>query len=155
MNQTRIWGWILVMVQLALLAIVVLAPEGDAWPMPGYLRLLATVLVWVGLAAIVLGSLSLGRSIRAHPEPALHAELRTAGLYKVVRHPIYSGVIVFAAGAALSSGNLVAAIAFGALVIVLSFKARFEEALLEARFPDYRSYADRTPRFFPLPKIGR
>ena len=145
----------LVTVQLALLAVIVLAPEADAWPVPWYLRLLATLLVWVGLAAIVLGALSLGRSIRAHPEPAPHAELRTAGLYGVVRHPIYSGVIVFAAGVAISSGNLMAALAFGALVIVLSIKARFEEALLEARFPDYRRYADRTPRFFPLPKIGR
>jgi protein-S-isoprenylcysteine O-methyltransferase Ste14 len=155
MSRTRLWGWVLVTVQLVLLAFVVLAPPRGAWPLPGYLRTFATVVVWLGLAVIVAGALSLGRSIRAHPEPATHAELRTAGLYSVVRHPIYSGVMAFAAGAAIASTNLLAAVAFGALVAILSIKARFEERLLKIRFPEYRSYAERTPRFFPLPRVGR
>jgi protein-S-isoprenylcysteine O-methyltransferase Ste14 len=155
MHQTRLKGWVMVVVQLLLLAFLVLAPRQDHWRVSRPLQALGIVLELLGVVVIVLGAFSLGRSIRAHPEPAPNAELRTAGLYRFVRHPIYSGVLVFAAGLAITSGNLASVIAFAVLVAVLAIKARFEERLLEGRFAGYRRYADSIPRFFPLHWRGR
>jgi protein-S-isoprenylcysteine O-methyltransferase Ste14 len=148
-------GWLLVTAQFGLLAVLVLGPSGQVWTVTGPLRTAGSVLRWAGLAAIVLGVLRLGRGFSVHPVPTAIAVLRTDGLYRVVRHPIYSGVLLLAAGMAATAGSFLAITAFAFLVLVLSAKARFEEGLLAERFPDYAAYARRTPRFVPFLRPGR
>jgi protein-S-isoprenylcysteine O-methyltransferase Ste14 len=135
--------------QALLLAVLVLGPSGHAWKVPSPLRAAGQVLRWVGLAAVVIGALRLGRAASVHPEPTSRAALRTDGPYRFVRHPIYSGVLLFAAGIAATAGSVLAVLAFGALVGLLSVKARFEEGLLAQRFAGYAAYARVTPRFVP------
>lgn len=89
-----------------------------------------------------------------HPEPSQEAVLKTGGLYRYVRHPIYSGVLLLGAGIALTSGSLIAAGAAVLLFIDLSIKARLEERFLRERFENYADYALRTPRFFPRLRAG-
>jgi protein-S-isoprenylcysteine O-methyltransferase Ste14 len=143
-------GWLLVTAQFGLLAVLVFGPSGDLWTVSGPLRTAGNLLRWAGLAAVVLGGLRLGRGFSVHPAPTAGAVLRTDGSYRVVRHPIYSGVLLLAAGIAATAGSLLAIVAFAFLVLVLSAKARFEERLLAERFPDYTAYARRTPRFVPF-----
>jgi protein-S-isoprenylcysteine O-methyltransferase Ste14 len=112
------------------------------------------VVAGAGVATIVWGARSLGREITAHPAPTPSATLRTNGPYRYVRHPIYSGVLLFAAGLTLASGSVLKAVALFLLVGVLSIKARFEERLLAERFPDYEAYVRRTPRLVPRPRRG-
>ncbi len=135
--------------QFAVLAVLVFIPPGDAWAVPAIVRSAGLVLRMGGLAAIAAGAVNLGRSLSVHPEPPGHAKLKTDGLYRYVRHPIYSGVLVLAAGIALTSGNPISVLALILLILVLNVKARFEEQLLRERFPDYDQYARRTPAFFP------
>jgi len=47
----------------------------------------------VGLAVMVIGATGLGRGLTATPLPNAHAQLRTGGLYRYARHPIYSGLL--------------------------------------------------------------
>jgi protein-S-isoprenylcysteine O-methyltransferase Ste14 len=140
--------------QLVLLAVIVFAPSGRAWPVPGLLLTAGWVVAAAGVATIVWGARSLGREITPHPAPTPNATLRTDGPYRYVRHPIYSGVLLFAAGLTLASGSVLKAVAFFLLVGVLSIKARFEETLLVERFPDYEGYARGTPRLVPRPRRG-
>jgi protein-S-isoprenylcysteine O-methyltransferase Ste14 len=142
-------GWILVAAQFLLLAVIVIGPLDGGWSVPGPLHRTGTVLRWVGGAAIVVGALRLGRGVSVHPVPSRAAVLRTDGLYRFVRHPIYSGVLLLAAGITATSGSVAAAAALGALIVLLNTKARFEERLLLRRFPGYAVYAGRTPRFVP------
>jgi len=89
------------------------------------------------------------------PEPRPGATLRTGGLYRLVRHPMYAGVVLVATAAALLStvaGDVVVA---GVLYAFFALKARYEEGLLVQRYPQYRAYAARTPRFWPLPRPRR
>jgi protein-S-isoprenylcysteine O-methyltransferase Ste14 len=116
---------------------------------PALLRTAGQVLRWLGLGAVVAGALRLGRAASVHPEPTSAAVLRTNGPYRFVRHPIYSGVLLFAAGIAATAGSALAVLAFGALVGLLSVKARFEERLLAQHFAGYAAYARVTPRFVP------
>ncbi|HEX2054316.1 MAG TPA: isoprenylcysteine carboxylmethyltransferase family protein [Actinomycetota bacterium] len=144
-------GWLLVAAQFLLLAVLVFAPRGDAWTVPGVLRAFGLLLRVGGLAAIVAGAVSLGRSLAVHPAPSSNAELKTDGLYRHVRHPIYSGVLLLGAGIALTSGNGVCLVAMLGLIPVLTAKSRLEEQLLRERFAGYDEYARRTPAFVPRP----
>ncbi len=106
--------------------------------------------VVLGLLVMVVAGLGLGRGLTAAPLPNEHAQLRTGGLYRFVRHPIYTGLLAFAAGEAARSGSWVVAGCALALVVLIGFKARWEEQRLAERFADYPAYAARTPRFVPF-----
>jgi protein-S-isoprenylcysteine O-methyltransferase Ste14 len=147
--RDRFAAWVLLGVQLALLAAIFLLPSGHAWTAPRWLRLAARVIELAGLVVLGLGLLNLGRSATPLPTPVEGGELRSTGLYRFVRHPIYSGVMALALGSAITSGSLEIAIAAMALVGWLVIKARWEERRLDARYPGYAAYAAQTPRFIP------
>lgn len=86
----------------------------------------------------------------SHPMPIPRAILRTNGAYRLVRHPMYTGVLAAGAGVAATSGSAADLAAFVALAGVLSVKARFEKRLLSDRFPAYHAFAAVTPRFVPF-----
>jgi protein-S-isoprenylcysteine O-methyltransferase Ste14 len=143
-------AWAFVIVQFVLLVLIVLLPSGDLWTAPASLDLVARVLEWVGAAVLVVGLVNLGRSLTPLPSPVPHGELRTGGLFRLVRHPIYSGIMALTIGVSIRSGSLgvVAAAAF--LVGWFMLKARWEEARLAVRYPGYAAYAAHTPRFVPF-----
>jgi len=145
----RLRGWLLVTAQLALLGVLVVAPAGTAWALPAPLRWVGALGRVAGAAAIVVGALGLGRAASVHPAPTAGAVLRTAGAYRWVRHPIYTGVLVFAGAMALTGRSVLHLAAWAALLALLSVKARFEERLLAQRFPDFPTYAAHTGRFLP------
>ncbi len=141
-------GWALVAGQFVLLGVLVIEVPRTRHRLGtrGAFGLGAAV---AGGAAIALGSEALGRRLRAHPAPPTDAVLRTDGAYGVVRHPIYFGLLLIAAGAALIARTPRAVIACGALGMLLHVKIRLEERLLTAWFPDYAAYAQRVPRLVP------
>jgi protein-S-isoprenylcysteine O-methyltransferase Ste14 len=83
------------------------------------------------------------------PEPAQGADLVEHGWYRLIRHPIYGGLLLGAfgfAGATRSWSRFALALA---LALMLDAKARDEERRLAARYPAYEAYARRTKRFIP------
>jgi protein-S-isoprenylcysteine O-methyltransferase Ste14 len=148
--RDTIVAWAFVIVQLVLLVLIVLLPSGDLWTVPAWLDLVARVLEWVGAAVLVVGLVNLGRSLTPLPSPVPHGELRTGGLFRLVRHPIYSGIMALTIGVAIRSGSLGVVAATAVLVGWFMLKARWEEARLAVRYPGYSAYAARTPRFVPF-----
>ncbi len=149
LGNDRVVAWAFVLVQLILLVAVVLLPAGSDWTAPAWLSNGARVLSLMGLLVIGIGLVNLGRSATPLPIPVRDGELRSNGLYRYVRHPIYSGVMAFAIGSAIPSGSVEVAAAALALVVWLAIKARWEERRLRVRYAGYSAYADRTPRFIP------
>lgn len=147
-------AWVFVLVQLGLLLAILWLPPGDAWTLGPAARTAARVLGLVGAGILVVGLVNLGRSLTPLPVPVPHGELRTGGLYRWVRHPIYSGVMALGLGSALPSGNPWALAAAVALVAWFMAKARWEERQLVARYPGYREWAAGRPRFVPLWPFG-
>ena len=135
--------------QLVLLAAIFFLPAGSAWTTPAWLSTAARLLSLLGLAVLAVGLVNLGRSATPLPTPVSDGELRSNGLYRYVRHPIYSGLIALAIGSAIPSGSIGIAAAAVALAVWLAIKARWEEVRLVARYPGYPSYAAKTPRFVP------
>lgn len=83
------------------------------------------------------------------PQPMDKAKLVTSGVFRTVRHPIYSGLILLGYGIGVGSGpwpHLLFAIALHA---VLHYKAILEEKFLNKKFKQYAKYSLRTNRFFP------
>lgn len=81
------------------------------------------------------------------------AGLVTSGPYARVRHPMYTAILLWAAGLLLTSANLAAAGPWLALTALAASRVADEEAALAEAFGDaYRAYARRTGRF--LPRLG-
>lgn len=140
---------LLVTAQFALIGLAAALPGGDAWPVPGWLRVLAWLGVATGVGIMLLGGTALGRGLTAVPIPNRHAVLRTGGLYRIVRHPIYTGLLLTVGSFVVAAASWPRAGAFVALVVLITVKARWEEVRLARRFAAYPAYAARTPRFVP------
>jgi protein-S-isoprenylcysteine O-methyltransferase Ste14 len=144
-------GW--VVGQLVLLwALVVAAyvggqPVGE--PAQSIARIAGLLAMLGGGAIIAVGALQLRRAMSVLPRPAADGTLVETGLYARVRHPIYDGVILMAAGVSLLSASVAAGLVTIALAAWFDLKSRREEAWLRDRYPDYADYAGRTRRFIP------
>jgi protein-S-isoprenylcysteine O-methyltransferase Ste14 len=141
---------LLVAGQFALIGILVALPGRHDWPLPAALAAACTVAIVIGLAVMVIGATALRRGLTATPLPNAHAQLRTGGLYRFARHPIYSGLLLTMASITVASGSGFRLLTLVVLVLLLTVKARWEETRLAQRFEGYADYAARTPRFVPL-----
>jgi protein-S-isoprenylcysteine O-methyltransferase Ste14 len=148
-NKSR--GYFYVAVQFLLIALLFTSPRqpnpyGEFSELIGLLGLAVMAL---GAIILVVSFVGLGRSLTANPVPKDDGVLVTTGLYSRVRHPIYFGLLVLSFGVVLDAGwwpQLVIALM---LYFLLNIKAQFEEELLRKKYPDYKAYALKTPRFFP------
>lgn len=140
-------------VQLLLFAAIALVP-GDLLPAwPAWLREIALVAgVVVGVAGLALAGVSaqqLGGNLTAFPKPKDDGTLVTNGVYALVRHPIYSGVLLAALGLALVRGSTPSLLLAIGLAIFFDMKSRREEQWLARKFPEYAAYQARVKKLVP------
>lgn len=150
-NKTQ--GNLMVILQFVFLGLLVFLPGANDWPVPQWLLITTWVFQGGGLLILVVGGINLGKSLTANPVPLEKATLKTTGLYAVVRHPLYLGLLLLAYGIAAGSGSLRKAIYALVLTVLLNYKARFEEKMLLEKYPGYAAYAAKVGRLFP--GIGR
>ncbi|MCU0495982.1 MAG: isoprenylcysteine carboxylmethyltransferase family protein [Anaerolineae bacterium] len=139
--------------QFALFAAIPIAaivfPLGTSVLMRG----IGVVLILIGVGVVMLAIGEHQRMNRQNPkvlpDPNVSAGLVETGVYRRVRHPIYSGVLVSVLGVALLHGHPVLFVIWIALIGVLNAKAAYEESLLQATYPTYSDYMARTGRFLP------
>jgi len=87
------------------------------------------------------------------PRPAPNGTLKTSGLYRLVRHPIYSGVIISSFGFSVSTGSPGRLTLTLVLAILLSKKISAEEEFLEEVYGDqYTKYA-KAVKYKLFPKL--
>jgi protein-S-isoprenylcysteine O-methyltransferase Ste14 len=115
-----------------------------------YLRWTWTVIFGVG-AGVLLGRslLDLGRNLTPLPHPRNDGQLVQTGIYSIVRHPLYSGLISLAlayAGWQMSWLHLLGSIG---LFLFFDAKARKEEAWLMTKFPEYTNYCLTVKKLIP------
>ena len=144
-------GWLFVAAQVVLLAAIVLVPGADHWPRPAWMLTVAGICLVSGIVIAAVGAFGLGSALTATPVPNSDGELQTDGLYALVRHPVYTGVLLAIFGIGLRSGNVITALLVVASIVFFSVKARWEEQRLAERYDDYGAFAARTPRFVPRP----
>lgn len=148
MNKTsrpRISSRLLVGTQVLASAAIVLSTR----PSPTFAIGLSIAVVGIGLggwAIVVMGV----RRVSVMPELHSNARLITTGPYRFVRHPMYTSLLLFAGGLALSPLATWKAIVWFILLAALLSKTVIEERQLHDRFPDYENYARQTKRLIPF-----
>jgi protein-S-isoprenylcysteine O-methyltransferase Ste14 len=143
-------GWVAIQAIL-LVAVAACGLLGPSWS--GAIRVATSVVGGVLMAGGMLlaarGLRDLHDALTPLPYPRDDAELVETGVYGLVRHPIYGGLVLASIGWGLLTASPVA---LGAAVVLLGFfelKSRREEAWLERRFSAYAAYRARTRRLIP------
>lgn len=147
-------GGIYVVVQFALFGALALAPAKIGWEWAGLVgifgRTIGSILFLYGIIMVGLGMLNLGRNLQAEPHPKEDATLITNGAYRLVRHPIYSGIILGWTGwEMLKTHELTSILALALLFLFFDIKTRREERMLVAKFPAYADYQTRVRKLIP------
>ena len=146
-------GW--VVIQFILIAVIAglgfrdLQSHGAAHPWGPAATILGVAAIVAGALVAASGAWELRASLSPFPRPVAGAALVESGVFRLIRHPIYSGLVLAAAGWAVLTGSLLALIAAGALVLVLDGKSRREEDWLASAHPGYGAYRGRTKRLLP------
>lgn len=142
-------AWALVGTQFGLIFGLVLLPAGDLWSRGGVSVALAATAVLAGVGLAGAAGLRLGPALTPLPIPKNGADLVTSGLYRWVRHPIYTGVLLAAVGLVIWGASLAHIIGLLALYAVLFAKSVGEEKMLAQRHEGYAEYALTTGRLVP------
>ena len=147
----RLKGNLLVLGQFILIALLIVVPSSglNTGVFSTFLVAISLISMFLGIVILGLSALALGKSLTAHPIPGKNAVLVTDGLYRFVKHPIYSGLILLSFGLTIAGGFFPHAIFFVALVVLLNYKASFEEKLLASAYAGYAEYSKKTGRFIP------
>ncbi len=108
-----------------------------------------------GLAFVVWAQATMGDSWRIGTDPDERTELVVSGPFKVVRNPIFAGLIPTTLGLALVVPSVVALASVVAFTVSIELEARLieEPHLLKVHGESYAAYARRVGRFFP--GVGR
>jgi len=88
-------------------------------------------------------------NFNVHPQPKASGVLVTSGPYRLMRHPMYSTVLLSAAATACVSAHWMAWFVWLALLATLLTKAILEERWLCEHHPQYAEYCLRCKRFIP------
>ena len=141
------------LIGVSILAGRILAPRADRGPRTTS----GDALRWlgVGVYALGVGLFEWPRHVMGHQYSVNAAiqpghELVTRGPYSIVRHPGYTGLLLFQGGYALVFRSAAGLATLVPLAAVIRWRVADEEALLESEFgDDYRAYKRRTSRFVP------
>jgi protein-S-isoprenylcysteine O-methyltransferase Ste14 len=108
------------------------------------------LLFFAGALLAATGTFNLGRNLTPLPIPKDNATLIVGGAYRLVRHPIYSGLIYMAFGWSLWLHSWLT-IGYALLLFVFfDVKSRYEERLLVEKFPEYPAYRTRVNKLIPF-----
>ena len=109
-----------------------------------FFQILGVILSIWAIWAMKIGNFNI------QPELKKNAVLVNSGPYKLIRNPMYTGLILFFGSGLVSSFQLLNSLVFLLLVLVLLFKINREEKYLALRFgADYLAYKNRTYRLLP------
>jgi protein-S-isoprenylcysteine O-methyltransferase Ste14 len=110
----------------------------------------ADIIVFTGLVIAVWARVVLGGNWSARVTLKENHELIQRGPYCVVRHPIYSGLLLMILGTALLAGQVSGFVALIVCFCGFWIKLRQEEILLTKRLPGYSEYMSRTKALVPF-----
>jgi protein-S-isoprenylcysteine O-methyltransferase Ste14 len=148
-------GELYLVVQAGLLFLLVFGPRTcqgvTLWSAPyRFSSLGGTALFLAGILLASTGTFNLGKNLTPLPVPKEHSVLIVTGAYRLVRHPIYGGIIFMAFGWGMWLDSWLTV--FYALLLFAFFdiKSRYEERLLVEKFQEYTDYRKRVKKLIPF-----
>jgi protein-S-isoprenylcysteine O-methyltransferase Ste14 len=135
----------LVTIQFITAGYLVLKADWSTMPV----LLLLLVIMSGALAVWSIGVMKLG-NLRVVPTPLDSATLRVNGPYRLIRHPMYTSLILLSIPLIVQHPEPVRIVMGILLVSDLIVKLYYEERLLKEKFPEYTAYMGRTKRLIPF-----
>jgi protein-S-isoprenylcysteine O-methyltransferase Ste14 len=83
------------------------------------------------------------------PQPRRNAILVSDGPYRIIRHPMYTSIIIAITPLIISHWDVYRFLLLLFLYINLILKLLFEETLLTSYFPEYSNYSKKTWKIIP------
>jgi len=125
--------------------------NAQLYPMtwPSFISSIGLVLFILGVGTVLIAMLQLHTNLSPFPSPKSSATLVQTGIYKFIRHPIYTGILGSALGYSLFTGSVYKIMITVGLYLLFYFKSRYEEEQLTCFFTAYEDYKRRTGCFLP------
>lgn len=116
-----------------------------------WLHIAGIIVTVAGIALTVAAQYSMGASWRIGVDPHERTDLVTDGAFRLARNPIFTAMLITAAGLALMIPNIISLIGLVSLVAALEIQVRLVEEphLVHIHGDRYRAYAQRVGRFTP------
>jgi protein-S-isoprenylcysteine O-methyltransferase Ste14 len=121
---------------------------------PSLLQGIGSLLAVVGISLTIAAQLSMRDSWRIGVDASERTELRTSGMFRLVRNPIFTAMAITASGMLLMVPTAVSLVGLVALIVALHLQVRVVEEpyLLRTHGESYENYRSTAGRF--LPRIG-
>jgi protein-S-isoprenylcysteine O-methyltransferase Ste14 len=150
-QSKRIILWFIVLF-LAMTIIPPYSDRHDLWTIDGDgMRYLGLALFWIGSVIRLIAVFALGHRFSGLVAIQQDHKLKTDGIYKHVRHPSYTGLLVAMIGWVLVFRSTVGLVLNVILFFLLLSRMADEEKFLETEFgAEYRPYRERTRRLLPF-----
>eukprot|EP01025_Chloroclados_australasicus_P047343 TRINITY_DN5286_c0_g1_i1.p1 TRINITY_DN5286_c0_g1~~TRINITY_DN5286_c0_g1_i1.p1 ORF type:complete len:252 (-),score=35.20 TRINITY_DN5286_c0_g1_i1:250-1005(-) len=135
--------------QVLILALIFFPP----FQIQGLMDIFSILLMITGLVSVWLAVFNLGQSLSPFPVPRKRNKLVTTGIYGIVRHPMYAGVLMVCTGLSLYTGGETRLLLSFLLAYLFNQKAKLEEKYLLEKYPtEYKEYMESQTkkRFIPL-----
>lgn len=124
-------GWLWVLGQVVISLLFVISP----WSPHGVVAIsIGIVLVLAGGVIGVSALRALGDALTPTPVPRERSTLRTRGIYSVVRHPIYTGLLTAMLGLLVTAGSAWTALWWVVAIAFFTAKSHWEDRLLHERY---------------------
>jgi len=141
--------WMYVLLQFILFGVYLIEIDLFTICLPEWFKLGVLTFTVIGIIIIVLSFYQLGSNLSPFPSPVKNANLITTGIFKYLRHPIYTGILLILFSVAIYNTSEYKLIISILLLILFQFKSKYEESRLIANFENYKNYMKDTGKFIP------
>ena len=137
---------------MVLAYLYVFFPDLTGWvfPVPAGLRWAGAALMLTGNILFILAHKQLGRQWSPELELQPDHQLIIRGIYTKIRHPMYTGFLVFGLGLIMLTANIFGCAYLPAVVLMVIVRLPSEEAMMVEEFGQaYTDYCRRTRALIP------
>ena len=136
---------ILVFIQFATIFLMILPLDGGVQYLYSGLSII-TIGIAIGLLSITAHTTG---NFNIRPDIKENCVLVTHGIYKYIRHPMYSSVLLSMFGVLVLYANIYVSVLYLILLINMLTKMFYEESLWHSRDESYKEYSKNTYRLIP------
>ena len=120
---------------------------GSVFPENIYVLIIEAIALLIGVWAVLAMKL---HTVTVLPSVKQGGQLCTTGPYRVIRHPMYTAVLLLLLGLLFNNYSHTGLAVFFIVLVDLIVKMNVEEKILLAHYTDYKNYMTKTKRIIPF-----